>query len=152
MPRGLADRMSLGFQLLAGIAELLPVLREFLVADFGEPGFAIGDKPAANAPRHADPFVADRGDLTRDVVIAALFLADLFRDVAGIGKAVGVKLRPVADRHDNIGSGTGLDRRGDARLNVVGVDCFEVQLEAERLLAFLGDLALQQLIRGRHEI
>jgi hypothetical protein len=87
-----------------------------------------------------------------DVIIAALRLADFFGHVGQIHDAVGIELRPAADHHHDVGARPRLDRRGRARLDVVGVDRFEVELDAERLLAFLGDLALEDLIGGRDEI
>src|SRR5581483_11462320 len=62
VPGGLADRPPLGFQLLAGFAESVPGLGEGRVPGFLEPGFAIGDEPAAYRPRHADPLAVDRAD------------------------------------------------------------------------------------------
>ena len=88
-------------------------------------------------PIHLLPTVRDH---LADVVIAALRLADLLGDVADIGEALGIELRPVVERHDDVGAGAGLDRRGDARLDVVGVDGLDLELDAERLLAFLRDL------------
>ncbi len=85
-------------------------------------------------------------------VIAALRLADLLGDIADIGDALGIELRPIVDRHQNVGAGLRLDRRGDARLDAVAVDGLDLELDAERLLAFLGNLAAQQLIGNRHEI
>jgi len=35
---------------------------------------------------------------------------------------------------DEVGAAAGLDRRGDARLQVVAVDGFQVDLESQRLL------------------
>src|SRR5579883_731347 len=87
-----------------------------------------------------------------DVVEAALLLADLLGQLADVGEAGGVKLRPVVERHDDVRAGPRLDRRGDACLDVVAVDGFEIELDAERLLALLGDLALEQLVGSRHEI
>src|SRR4029077_10685137 len=94
VPRCLAIGMPGLLQLLAGGAVFVPVRWKLAVeTDFGKPGFAVGDEPAADAPGHADPFAPDRRDLPRDVVIAALVLADLLGDVGRIGKAVGIKLR-----------------------------------------------------------
>jgi len=53
-----------------------------------------------------------------------------------------LELRPVADRHDDAGSGTRLYRRGDA-LQVVGIDRFDLERDAGRRPAFLRDLALE---------
>ena len=149
---GLADGPSLGLQLLAGIAKGIPGLGERRVAGLLEPRLAIGDQSAADGPRHANPLVADRRNLPADVVVAALGLADLLGQVARVGQAFGVELRPVADGHDDVGAGAGLDRRGDARLQVVGVDRLELEVDAGRLLAFLGDRALEENVRGRHEV
>ena len=88
----------------------------------------------------------------RGFVIAALRLADLLGDVADVDDAVGVELRPIADRHQDVGAGFRLDRRSDARLDAVTVDGFDLELDAERLLGFVGDLAAQQLVGNRHEV
>src|SRR5207249_8148663 len=58
MPGGLAEWPALGLHFLAGVAVFVPGSRELavLVADLFEPGLAVGDKPAADRPRHADPF------------------------------------------------------------------------------------------------
>src|SRR5207244_13354234 len=107
-----------------------------LVADLLEPGFAVGDQPAANRPGHADPFAVNIIDDPRQVVIAALFLADRLRDVGDVGEALDVEPRPVVDDHDDVGAGAGLYRRGDARLDVVGIDGYEAGLAAEVGLGF----------------
>src|SRR5262249_7257438 len=69
MPAGLTDRPALGLQFLARVAQLVPGLRELVVAGLLKPRFTVGDESAADAPRHADPLVADGRDLFRDVVI-----------------------------------------------------------------------------------
>src|SRR5205085_8836552 len=53
----LTERTALGLELFAGRAVLLPSLRKLAVAvtDFREPRGAVGEQPAADAPRHADP-------------------------------------------------------------------------------------------------
>ena len=111
-----------------------------------------GDQPAADGPRHPDPFVADSGDELGDVVVAALGLADLLGHITGIGEAFGVELRPISDRHDDVGSGSRLNRRCDARLQIIAVDRFNLERDAGRLLALLCDLAFEQHVRSRHEI
>src|ERR1700730_19090496 len=75
---GLAERPALGLQFLAGVAVVVPGSRKLavLVADFLQPGFAVGDQAAADRPRHADPFAVNIVDDPRQVVIAALLLAD----------------------------------------------------------------------------
>src|SRR5207302_6380381 len=76
---GLAKRPAGGLQFLAGVTVFVPGSRELavLVADLLEPGFAVGDQPAADRPRHADPFAVNIVDDLCQVVIAALVLADL---------------------------------------------------------------------------
>src|SRR5581483_2343012 len=101
----LADRPALGLQLLAGVLQLVPGVGEGVVADLVQPRFAVGDEAAADRPGQADPLVADRrGDLA-DVVKAALLLADLLGQLADVGEAGGVKLRPVVERHDDVRAG-----------------------------------------------
>jgi len=84
--------------------------------------------------------------------VATLGAADLLCHVTDIGEAFSVELRPVAERHDDVRSGSRLDRRGNARLQVVGVDGFDLERDAGRLLAFLRDLAFEQHVRSRYEI
>src|SRR5260370_8508813 len=69
----LAEGTALGFELLTGRAVLFPSLRELFaaIADFLEPGFAIGDQSAAGGPRDADPFPATLRRDPRDPVQAA---------------------------------------------------------------------------------
>ncbi len=57
---------------------------------------------AQGTPIH---LLADFGDDLGYLVIAALRLADLLGDVADVGDAVGVKLRPVVEAHDDVGAG-----------------------------------------------
>src|SRR5262249_2110148 len=115
--KGVAERLAewpaFGLELFAGFAVLLPSLRELAaaIADFLEPGFAIGQQPAASSPRHADPFPADGGDEPRDVVEAALRLAHRLGHVADIGHTLGIELRPIADCIDDIGTGARLNGR-----------------------------------------
>ena len=64
--------------------------------------------------RHTDPFVADRGAELVDLVEPPWALPNLFGHVTDIGEAFSVELRPVADRYDDVGSGSRLDCRGNA--------------------------------------
>src|SRR5580704_14879998 len=154
MAERLAERAALGLELLAGLAVLLPRLRELaaVIADLREPRFAIGDLQADDAPRRRDPFLAVVGDRLRRVVEAALRLAELVRHVAHVGDAFAVELRPVVERADDVRARPGLHRRGDARLDVVAVDGLDVELEAERLLALRRDLLAQQLVGSGDEV
>ena len=148
----LADRPALGFELLAGVAVLLPGFRKLVVADVLEPGLAVGDLGADHRPRHRDVFLAVVGVAAGELVVGALRLGDGFGDVAHVGDARRVELRMVVVQHHDVGAGAGLDRRGDARLQVVGVDGFEVDLDAERLGSFGQDRLAKQLVRGRNEV
>ena len=100
---GLAKRPALGLELLAGVEQAVPGVREGLQPNLLEPRLAIGDQPTADSERHADPAAADGSDLLGDVVIAALILANVLGHVARIGEAFRIELRPVADRYDDIG-------------------------------------------------
>src|SRR5438552_1343543 len=122
MTRGLPQRMPGRLQFLAGGAVLVPGLGKLAVAvaDFGEPGFAVGEEARDDRPRYAEPFLAVvAGDL-EEIPMASLLLSDVLDHVADIDDAVGVKLRPVAQREDHVRPRAGLDRRGDPRLQIVG--------------------------------
>ena len=69
-------------------------------------------------------------------IVRALGLGELADQVRHIHHACRVELRVVVVEHDEVGSRPGLDGGRDARLQVVGVDGLEVDLDAERLLAF----------------
>jgi hypothetical protein len=73
-------------------------------------------------------------------VVAALIGGFPFGEVGDVGQAARVEMRPVVQHHDDVRAGSGLDRGGDARLQVVGVDGLERDLDL-RLLLVLGDLA-----------
>jgi hypothetical protein len=53
---------------------------------------------------------------------------------------------------DDVGAAAGLDRRGDARLQVVAVDGFHGDLEPERLFGFGQQFTAQQRVGGGNEI
>ena len=154
MAERLPDRAALGLQLFAGIAEGIPSVGKLAVAvpDLLEPRFAVGDQAAADRPRDGDPFVADGRHRLCDIVISALCFAELLGHIADIGQTFGVELRPVVERHKDVWPRAGLDRRGYAGLNVVGVDRLDIELDAEGLIAFRGDLGAQHLIGSRHKI
>jgi hypothetical protein len=86
------------------------------------------------------------------LVILALRLGNRLGYVADVGAARRVELRVVVVEHHDVGAGAGLDRRGDARLQIVGVDRLEVDLQAEGLGSFRQDRLAQQLVRGRNEV
>ena len=144
--------MACRLQLLAGGAIIVPVGRELVEACFRQPRLAIRDEAAARTPGDTDPVVIVGADGGADVVIATALLAELLGEFTDVGKTPGVELRPIVQPHDDVGTGTRLNRGGDARLDVVGVYRLDGQLDAEILLALFGDLALQQHIGGGHEI
>ena len=79
-------------------------------------------------------------------------VADLLGDVADIDNTAGVKLRPVIDHENDVGPGAGLYCRGDPRLNVVGVDRLEGELDAERFVGLRQEFLAQKRVGGGHEI
>src|SRR5438309_4718352 len=154
MRHRLAEGMAFRLQLLAGLAPLLPGLRVLfgVIADLLPPGGAIGDLQTDDGIGYGKPFLAVIGDRLRGFIKPALRLADLLGDVADIDDAVGVKLRPIVDRADDVGTGAGRYGRGDARLDRQPVDAFEIDLDAEVLLGQLVDLGSDRLVRKRHVI
>src|SRR5262249_20270928 len=154
MAERLADRAAHGLELLARFAQRLPGLRKLAVriSELLEPGFAVGDLQPDDAPRHRDPALAVVSHDLRGLVEAALRLAERLGDVAHVGETLAVELRPIVEHADDVRPGARLNRGGDARLNVVGVDRLDRELHAERLLALRRDLALEQLVRGGAEI
>ena len=148
----LAQGVPLGLQLLARLAPLLPGLRIFfgVIPDLLPPGGAVGDLQADDRVRDAKPFLAVIGDRLRGFVIAALRLADFLRDIADIDDAVGIELRPIVDRADDVGTGAGRDGGRDPRLDRQPVDAFEIDLDAEVLLGLLVDLRSDHLVGNRY--
>src|SRR5256885_12801 len=144
----LSDGPSLCLQLLAGLAILFPGLGKFSirVADLGKPGLSVCDLQADDAPRHCDPFLAVIGDSAGCFVEAALAFAEFLSEVADVCDALAVKLPPIVEDANDVGACPRLDRRSDAGLDIVGVDGFDIELYAERLLALLGDFVAQKLI------
>jgi hypothetical protein len=81
-----------------------------------------------------------------------LRFADLLCDIADVDDTVGVELRPVADRHQDVWTRTRLNRRSDARLDAVTIDGLDLELYAEGLLTLGAEFSFQKLIGDRHEI
>ncbi len=154
MRQGLPVRPVLGFEQFTDGPVVFPGLRKLVGAGTHilEPRCAVDRHGAEDRIGHRNPFLAVIGDRMRGFVIAALRVADLLGDVADIDGAVGVELRPVVDRHQDVGAGFRLDRRTDPRLHAVAVDGFDLERDAERLLGLVGDLAAQQLVGNRHEV
>src|SRR5439155_3850815 len=154
VPGRLAEGMSGCLQLLARGAVVVPGLRKLIlgIAGLGEPGPAVGEQPGNDRPWHAEPLLAVIGDDLEEVPMAALGFADLLGHIADIDNAVGVKLRPIAEPKDDIRPRAGLNRRGNPRLDIIGVDALDIELNTKIFLALRGDLAAQQLVGGRDEI
>src|SRR5262249_2719298 len=128
MAQSLTERLALRLQPLAGIDVIFPGSGELLRAiyDCRPPGFAIGHQYTQDWARDSDPSSAVIGDGDSGLVIAAQSIADLLCDVADIGDAAAVELRPIVDRHDDVGPGRRLDRRGNARLDAVPLDRLDI--------------------------
>ena len=148
----LAERAALGFQLLAGVVVLLPGLRKRAVADFIEPRFAVRDLRADDRPGHGQGLLALGRVGAAQAVIALLRLANGFGYVGDVRHPGRVDVRMVVERHDKVRTGARLDRRRDARLQVVAVDGLEVDLHPERLHGFRQHRLAQQLVRCRDEV
>src|SRR6185437_6861274 len=139
-------------ELLTEVAVLVPGFWELVVSDRFEPRFAVGAFVADNAPRHAEPPLAVIGDGRRFVIKATLILADFLGGIAHIKNTIGVKLRPIVQRADDVGAGTGLNRSGGTRLDVVAVDHLDSERDAQILGALRGDLVAQKRVRLGNEI
>src|SRR5215831_822826 len=149
---GVAERLAQwparSFELFAGIAVLLPGLREFAVAvtNFRKPGFAIGDQHAERIPRNANPFVAVIGNKPADIVITTLSITDLLGQIRNIHQILNIELRPVADHIEDVRTRARLDCRGNALLDLVGIDRLKIELKAERLLTLRDELLFKQRV------
>jgi hypothetical protein len=58
----------------------------------------------------------------------------------------------VVEEHDDVGTRARLDRRGDARLQVVAIHRLKIDLDSQRFLGGRYQLFAQQLIGSRHEV
>ncbi len=121
---------------------LFPRLRELRRADLLEPGAAVGHRVAHDGVGQGQPLAVHHVGGGVDVVEAALGLGELAGHVAHVHHRVGVELGPVVLEHEDVGARAGLDRGGDARLQVVRVDGLEGDLGPEGL-GGLRHLALQ---------
>src|SRR5438270_6057228 len=128
MRHGLPERVPLSLQLLPAVPPLLPARRVFLrpVSDFVPPRSTVDNLQTDDRVRDSEPFLAVIGDRLCGLVEAALRLADLLADIADIDDAVGIELRPIVDRADDLGAGSGGYGRGHARLDRQPVHAFEV--------------------------
>jgi hypothetical protein len=139
---GLADRLALLLESRADLPVLLERLRRLAGADLREPRAPVGDQAAAGAVGEREPLLALPCRRLRVLVVAALLLGLPLAEIADVGEAVLVEVRPVVQHHDDVRPRARLDGRGDARLQVVGVDRLERDLDL-RLLAVLGVLPAQ---------
>ena len=103
------------------------------------------DSPSAS-PKNWPP---DEALPVASLVPAALVLRDFLGDVGQIDEARLVEVRMVVEQHDQVGAGAGLNARRDARLQIVAVDGFELDLDAERLFRLGKQLGLAERHRKR---
>src|SRR5712692_2479037 len=122
---GLPDGLALGLELLANLAPFVPGLRELLDADFRVPRASVGDGVADDAVGYGQPLAVHFRRDVEDVVVALLRLPDRLGHVRHVHEGAGIEVRPVVEHHNDVGAGAGLDRGGDARLQVVEVDELE---------------------------
>src|SRR5262249_58154216 len=116
------------------------------VAEVVPPGRRVDELQPDDGVGDGNPFPAVVGDCLRGFVIAALGIADFLGDIADVGDAVGVKLRPVVERADDVGTGAGGDGGGDPRLDCQPVDAFKVDFEPEDLLRQVVELGPDHLV------
>ena len=93
---------------------------------------------------HGQPAFAVVGGGAGRLIKSTLGLAELLGDFTDLGQAFAVEVGPVVEKVDDVGPRARLDRRGDARLNVVGIDGLNRELDAKRLLTFRRDFPFQK--------
>src|SRR4029450_9382150 len=133
VPGGLADRETLGLQLLADLAVALPGLGELLRANLVEQGLPVGDQPADDDVRGGAPDAVHLGQALGGRVVAALLLADRIDHAADIHQALRVEMREVVLEQEDVRAAAGGYGGGDARLDVVGIDGLARDLCADAL-------------------
>ena len=152
---GVAEGLPVGLALLLedgeDLAGLVPGLGIAAGAGLLEPRLPIGDRVADDRVRHREPLAVDLAGGRPHVVEATFGLGQIGGDVAHVHDRVLVEVRPVVLEVEDVGARAGLDGRGDARLQVVGVDGLQRDLGSERL-GGLGHLALQLDVRLRNEV
>ena len=82
---------------------------------------------------------------------AALRAADVFGDVRDVDEGVFVEQRVIVRDDDDVGAAAALDRRREARLDVVLIDALDGDLRT-RLSAELLRLLLEHLVGGWDEV
>src|SRR5262249_47504923 len=145
----LTDRMALLLESGSELSVFVERLRRLVGASLLEPRFPVGDEQPGNTPRHGEVLLAVLDRLFGLSVEAALLLCDGFGDVGDVDDARLVEMRPVVERHDDVGAGPGLDGGRDPRLKIVGVDRLELDLDPERLAGLGKELLTQYLVAGR---
>ena len=151
VPERLPVRVTVLLELRGDLAQILVRLRERRDADLVEPRLPVGDQAGHDRVREREEFTADLRVLLGLPVEAALLLGLPLRDVGHVDEAVFIEVRPVVEHVNDVGAALRLDRRRDARLQIVGVDELEHYLRAERLPRLAG-LLLQLDVAGRDEI
>src|SRR5262249_50459444 len=152
MAERLADRPAAGLELLANLAILLPSFGERGRANLLEPRFSVGNHGADDSPRLGNPLRTVGRVRFAQVVVATFGVAGSASEVRKVDDALRIDVRVIVEKHDYVGTGAGLDRRSDTRLQVVTVYCLKIDLDSQRLLRSRQQLLAQKLIGGRHEI
>ena len=129
----LADRLAFLLELHPDLPQLVERLWPRGLPDLLEPGLPVGELEPDDAVRQREPppAVLRRGLGLR--VVGALLRAQPLAQVGDVDEPVRVEVGPVVEHHDDIRPRARLDRRGDSRLQVVGVDELEDDLGAQRL-------------------
>src|SRR5882757_3766645 len=143
--------MSGLLELDAGLQELVPGVRELVVARLLEPVGAPVHQLADVAERDGLPLAVDHHGFLRRLVPAAGFLADLGGDVAHVDELVVEQEGPVEADRGHVGAAGILRRGGDAGQQAADADHLVVHLDAGRLLVGRGQLVLEEGVVGRHE-
>src|SRR5262249_17345256 len=136
LPERLSNRPPLRLELLSGLTVLVPSLGKLRNSNFIEPRFPIGDESAYDSGGHSNPTFPIVAVAFGAGIVSALSLADVLGNIADVGDARVVEMRMIVEQHYDIRAGACLDRGGDARLQVIEIDAFKLNLETERFLGF----------------
>ena len=147
----LPERLALRLHRAPDLAELAPRLR-ILEARLLEPVLTIGHGPRDDELRHRHPAPVRRDGVGLGVVVpAALRAPDLLGHVGDVHQRALVEERVVVGDDDDVRAAAALDRRREARLDVVLVDPLDRDLGA-RLPAELLRLFFEHLVGRRNEV
>ena len=125
-----AERMILGLQLLADLVQLVPGLREFLDADFGEVVGAPVHQLTDIGEGDGLPLAVDEDAFLAGVVPAALRLADVVGDIADVEIFVAELDDLEQAVHGDVGARSGLGDRADPCRQAADAGHLVVDLDA----------------------